>query len=326
MQTLFFLFLCVALNTLIKHIRQLLSEHDCVIVPGLGGFVASAQSSRIQGGLVYPPCKQVSFNAALTHNDGLLTQAYMHKERVSYPTAANLLEQATARLTDTLEQGLPVRIEGVGTLEITDSKVLFTPERHNRLLPGAFGLSAIFCPAITECQADRQPATETAVQTRHPEEKAIVIPMHQWNHWHHAVAAIAAILVLMFIPLHLNNGSTPQMQEASVIPFPRTDTVQIATEELVENAEEVGLDDEEAGDETPYHVIIGSFKTQHKALQFVKAVPLELQPYLLYSDGRYRIAVAAFATEAESKIFMEQFVSARPAYQDAWILAYQPTE
>ncbi len=55
-------------------IRELLFGHDCVIVPGFGGFIGNYTPARIdkRTGTFYPPVKQISFNRNLNHNDGLL--------------------------------------------------------------------------------------------------------------------------------------------------------------------------------------------------------------------------------------------------------------
>ena len=55
-------------------IRELLFGHDCVIIPGFGGFIGNYNPAHIDknSGTFYPPVKQISFNRNLNHNDGLL--------------------------------------------------------------------------------------------------------------------------------------------------------------------------------------------------------------------------------------------------------------
>ena len=62
---------------LADHIRPLLRDHDCVIIPDFGGLVADASSARAQPGrqALSPPTKLVAFNQALVRNDGLLVDA-----------------------------------------------------------------------------------------------------------------------------------------------------------------------------------------------------------------------------------------------------------
>ncbi len=60
------------MNELSRHIEVLLLEHDCVIIPQLGGFVAQYVSShRVTAEqTIYPPFRTVGINAQLTLNDG----------------------------------------------------------------------------------------------------------------------------------------------------------------------------------------------------------------------------------------------------------------
>ena len=60
-------------------------EHDFVIVPAFGGFVSEYQAARItEGGIFYPPQKEIGFNPNLVYNDGLLAHSIMEREQVSF--------------------------------------------------------------------------------------------------------------------------------------------------------------------------------------------------------------------------------------------------
>ena len=66
--------------TLSRHIELLLLEHDCVIVPGLGGFIANHMEAHYdqEGDRTFlPPYRTVVYNQQLQINDGLLVQSYM---------------------------------------------------------------------------------------------------------------------------------------------------------------------------------------------------------------------------------------------------------
>ena len=70
-----------------RHIESLMLNHDCVIVPGLGGFITQYMHARYiaEEGLFLPPYRSVGFNQQLTFNDGLLVQSYMQAYDTSYP-------------------------------------------------------------------------------------------------------------------------------------------------------------------------------------------------------------------------------------------------
>ena len=79
-----------------RHIEALLLEHDCVIVPGLGGFVTQyVPACRLPDEVLFlPPHRTVGFNAELTLNDGLLVQSYMQAYDTSYPETVRMIEEA----------------------------------------------------------------------------------------------------------------------------------------------------------------------------------------------------------------------------------------
>ena len=87
-----------------KHIEALLLEHDCVIVPKLGGFVTQyAPAYRIEDEQLFlPPHRDIGFNAQLTLNDGLLVQSFMQTYDVSYAEALHLIDDVVADIKKAL--------------------------------------------------------------------------------------------------------------------------------------------------------------------------------------------------------------------------------
>ena len=65
------------MNELSIHLKNLLSKYECVIVPGLGGFVTYFENAHWENNTLIPPMQQVRFNQNLTYHDGLLAEMYM---------------------------------------------------------------------------------------------------------------------------------------------------------------------------------------------------------------------------------------------------------
>ena len=86
-------------------ISELLSVHDCVIIPGLGGFIGNYAPARIDP--VYhafqPPFKKILFNVNLKQNDGLLASAVADSLGTSYQDSCNLIEQFTEECRQALQ-------------------------------------------------------------------------------------------------------------------------------------------------------------------------------------------------------------------------------
>ena len=133
-----------------KHISELLYEHNCVIVPNLGGFVANYTSAKIHPTqhTFTPPSKNIVFNKNLNTNDGLLANQIASTENTSYPEAINTIHQFVSTTNTKLKKGEKVNIEEVGTLHLdVERNIQFTPSATNYLLD-AFGLEQFQSPAI----------------------------------------------------------------------------------------------------------------------------------------------------------------------------------
>ena len=80
---------------LAKHIEVLLLENDCVIVPGLGGFIAHNRTAiyKDETNEFCPPARTIGFNPQLTINDGLLAQSYMQAYNADFPDATRKIEK-----------------------------------------------------------------------------------------------------------------------------------------------------------------------------------------------------------------------------------------
>ena len=85
---------------LAQHIEVLLLENDCVIVPGLGGFVAHyTPAMRVAEENVFlPPTRIIGFNPQLKMNDGLLVQSYMAVYDTDFSDATRIVEKEVAHI------------------------------------------------------------------------------------------------------------------------------------------------------------------------------------------------------------------------------------
>lgn len=77
------------METLPLHIEYLLTRHDCVIVPGIGAFIATESEAciDIENGIVSPRRREISFNSSVVSDDGLLSHSIARKEHLPYETA-----------------------------------------------------------------------------------------------------------------------------------------------------------------------------------------------------------------------------------------------
>lgn len=133
-----------------KHISELLYDHDCVVLPDFGGFVANYTSAKIHPiqNTFTPPSKSIIFNKNLKNNDGLLANRISAAENTSYPEALKHINHFTSATNTQLKNGQKVVIEEVGTLYLDVEKNIQFEQSTTNYLLDAFGLSPFQSPAI----------------------------------------------------------------------------------------------------------------------------------------------------------------------------------
>ncbi|HOM90619.1 MAG TPA: SPOR domain-containing protein, partial [Bacteroidia bacterium] len=101
-----------------NYIFELLHQHDCVIVPQFGGFVARYKNATIHPvqHLFSPPSKIVAFNSDLTTNDGLLANYISQKLLLSYSDSCKLINDFVTLCKAQLEANQRIQIEKIGVL------------------------------------------------------------------------------------------------------------------------------------------------------------------------------------------------------------------
>src|SRR5690554_2808390 len=127
-----------------KHILYLLTQHDCVIVPRLGGFVANYKPAVIieERNLFQPPKKEIGFNRSLSHNDGLLANHICKKENLSWAESTELINSFVSEFQSNINKGETFTFEGIGSFRKDAlGNIQFTPNVRNKLLPGSYGLT-----------------------------------------------------------------------------------------------------------------------------------------------------------------------------------------
>ena len=168
------------MKDLVQHIENLLPEHDCVVVPGLGGFVQNEVQARIQPGarLFYPASKEIGFNPRLKFNDGLLAQSYQESKGLSFEEANASIQNAVLEIQGKLEAGKFIRLGRTGTLFMIEQQLIFRPDHHNHFFPEAYGLTPFTFPLLNKPVANEEKASVQAPTF----EKELEMPIEKASH------------------------------------------------------------------------------------------------------------------------------------------------
>ena len=139
-----------------NHISKLLFQHDCVTVPGFGSFIGNYKSAEydFKEEKFHPPFKQISFNAQIKDNDGLLAKLISSELNLSYDDALKKIHQEVISWSQKL-QSQTLLLKSIGELYLNSEKsIVFVPIKTVNHLKDSFGLAPIYISQLTQKSID----------------------------------------------------------------------------------------------------------------------------------------------------------------------------
>jgi cell division septation protein DedD len=206
------------MNVLAKHIESLLINHNCVIVPELGGFVAGYVPATYleEEKLFLPPKRSVGFNPSLSLNDGLLVQSYMYAYDVNFPEATAMIENTVNDLKKELQNRGEVSLGNIGKIYLSvDGRYEFTHSESGILSPDLYALDA-FTITPTDSKTTKLDVEDEAEKAKSKKSYILRINKQIVNY---AAAAVVAVFFYIMWATPLSTISTTS-NVASIIPTP----------------------------------------------------------------------------------------------------------
>ncbi len=155
------------------YVGDLLYDYECVVIPGLGGFITNDKSAQVVAVTHHfkPPFREVHFNVHLKANDGLLINYVARNENLSYGEAKSRVDQFSFQCMRALDNGKRIRFHGIGSLSRdADKNIVFTQDKSVNYNPEAFGLGSFMSPAIARTTDEEK--VMGAIKKAIPEKKA----------------------------------------------------------------------------------------------------------------------------------------------------------
>ncbi|TAL62053.1 MAG: hypothetical protein EPN88_13995 [Bacteroidetes bacterium] len=285
-------------------IRELLFGHDCVIVPGFGGFIGNYAPARIDknSGTFYPPVKQISFNRNLNHNDGLLIGRICESSEMNYGDARNLVEEFVVELRRKLEKGEKVVFDYIGSfVNNQEGNVQFEPDRNANYHLDSYGLESFQCLPLEGYDVRKRIIRHTA---KDPVKQASIRKI-LWR----AAIIIPLLSVLVVVPLKTDFFKS-KIEATTMNP--------LVTAEFEQNKQAVDQDTKDESAKTAenlkpvidsiaapeviipvkvetngYFLITGSFKSEDNAVSQLNMLKTEgFTPEIVAApNGFYRVCV-----------------------------------
>ncbi|MDC3030086.1 SPOR domain-containing protein [Flavobacteriales bacterium] len=318
-----------------RHISFLLCEHNCVVIPDFGGFVANYESARIdsRSHFMYAPKKSIVFNKSLQNNDGLLVNEIASCEGLTFKQAKKELDKYVLDLKESLKLYKKVFIEEVGTLLYTsEGNILFVQSNSRNHLLDSFGLSTVQYPAIQR----------TSVQEQFEEKIKRIDKKHLPSNKKIWLKAAAVLLPLfMLSSLGISNKERIQTTYANLSPFSSSTTETVETkksyglskfdiESPTNDIEQAVISFYEAKynmvttsiDLDKHFIIAGAFssdKNAQKMIAKLKSANFDNSKIVNQShSGLYRVCFDGFSNYSEALSALRKIKKTNPS---AWLLS-----
>ena len=332
------------MENLVKNISKLIAQHNCVIIPGVGAFLAHRVPAyyNAKERVFMPPHRSLVFNPQVTVDDALLLSEYMEDGTMSYEEAgeclANDIEVMRRKLSDTGK----LCFGDLGTFNMDiEGKISFTANENSIDDPYNYGFEPLAIAPLKELK-----------------QKDIVIKRSNVSRY---ISAIAAAIVVIFVLIPLGNsfydrdaqlsvaGFAPVEKSAHTVtaiapinevvcdiaPVEETVTAHIFTktseqDPVIEEAPAVEVEAEPAVPAVEesveiteeitkqYSIIVASTPNPDKAQLAITELSRKMQAdyKVVHGDRRFRIAIESYSNEADANAALERI---QKTFSDAWV-------
>ena len=190
------------MKNLVLHIEYLLTQCDCVVVPGWGALVVQHEKAQVCADRsIAPPRRWISFNPLLTHNDGTLAHSVMRAEGCSFDEAMQVINNHVNEWHDIIASNKSIEWPNIGAFHGQEDLTLQFVEADNSVVNASLSLlSTLSMPLLVDILSKEEPEEEIEV-VQH-EQPALRWYQSAWS----AVASVAAVIVFMlFISTPVDN-------------------------------------------------------------------------------------------------------------------------
>ena len=325
--------------TIEKQITDLLKEQDCVIVAGLGGFIANYIPASINPvtHVFTPPSRQVAFNVALRNNDGVLANHMVRTLDISYADAVAQIEQQARSWAGRLNHGETIIFDNIGHLYAdTEHHIHFVPQRNTNLLDDAFGLSVFSTQPVLSQERSKPPVQKiTHINAVKSGRKlpaslkwaAILLPLAALSIWSayntgqmNTMYQNSATVIPAPVPVVSKSTANPFMEAKKTLEAPVTEM------EIIDKKIEVEIPalPEVTVEPDLYFIIGGAFGVKDNADNLVES--LIAKGYNAGIEGQNRNGLYLVSIEgfAEKEIALQKAQELRKGeFPGAWLLSKQ---
>jgi hypothetical protein len=295
-------------------ISELLFDHDCVIVPDFGGFVATYRPARLnaEAHLIHPPTKHVGFNRHLSHNDGLLIDHIARQTGLAYNDAARQVADHVRSCKQELQSGGRFVWQKVGVFfNDAAGQLQFIPDDQQNFLQEAYGWPSIQLLPAQRLAPAETPLTPTEITPRSKDQSI----------WWKAAAVMLPIGIAGTLLVTGWARKNANFHMADLNPFARTQVVASYPQTQPQTEEEwkekttspLQTAQQEGATEVKYDFSGDSLSAGGIGVVFRTPAPQKAassaSPNMRSGDGKYEIIGGAFMFEDNADKLVQQLKS-----------------
>ncbi len=313
--------------SIIEHIEFLMTSNDCVVIPGWGALIAQHENAIInaENHHISKPRRCISFNASVSHNDGLLAQSIVKRDGVSFDEAMREIAANVQMFRQIAADGIEIPFGCLGYFKLNDEgNIEFIPFFHSNCNDAYFGLkSRLDIKTINEMQQEAdEAASAISQQQAEIEWHDMPSPPSQSSLFRNYMRIAASFIVLIALYCTLSTPITVDMTRQSMASIsvpqikkqPKQNIKVITAPKVAEKAkqEAIASSDENSG---KYYLIISTFKTEAQAKLFVSA-HADMNAKIRAKGNTYRI----YIDRSDDYCKLAKEIGNLPSeYKEAWI-------
>lgn len=300
------------------HIKSLLYQHDCVILPEFGAFLTQYNPAKVdvEQNVLYPPTRLIRFNEQLKTTDGLLLNHLETKLGLNHVEAQNAIKDFVEDVKLALAKKEKVTFKELGDFSIQhQGQLIFEPADTNFLV-SSFGLQNLVNSPISRGAA--------AAPTPSVEPKVVPLPQEsKGGYYKYAAVGIIAIGLASALGLnwYANDVKQHNAQVQNEVQQKVSQTIENAQFSIVEPLPSLQVSSKPVVEVKNIHIVGGAFREEanaNKKLEQLRKQGFDAKLIGKNKYGLHQVSFSSFSDIEEAKTQLRKVK--RNHLSSAWLL------
>lgn len=303
-------------KSIFQYLEFLLPAHNCVIIPGFGGFIINITPSKFNSvSEVEQPLYSIVFNPELKHDDGLIASYIVKDKNSSYNAASKEIKIFVNTLISDLKSGKIVPCANIGSLSCDISGNIIFSSDSRFIHPDFYGLEPVRLKQLNYIETG-------------------VAQAKKRNYLKYTASSVAAAVAALFFFIAPSVNIVELNDNSQKADFLSSITTSLNISDVKKNELLNTFIDSTAvssfGEETEpskaiptrtYYIIIGGEEEKGRAERLLSKIQSNDFPgaSMIESVDRFRIYISSFDDKKEAETFLESFRKNNPKYETAWL-------